>query len=291
MLKRILVPLDGSDLAETVLPYVERLANSTGASVRLFTIATKETDQSQVGAYLKSKQEQMGNVAVETMVPPRKDEAAGAILAEAERWDADLIAMTTHGRSGITRWVFGSVANKVIHASPRPFLLVRARPAAERPADIRIQRILVPLDGSELSLSVLPYVEDIARAVGASLVLFTAVVPLQPYGGADPTAFPISRIDDLIQHAQSSLEKVGKEIESRGLSVHSIAAFGFPADEIIRSAEATKADLIAMATHGRSGLNRWVMGSIADAVLRRSMLPCLMIRPAAVPKKPDRQGP
>ena len=85
-----------------------------------------------------------------------------------------------------------------------------------------------------------------------------------------------------MQDARFSLEKLKKEVESRGLSVHTEVACGFPADEIIRAAKVAKADIIAMATHGRSGANRWVMGSIADAVLRRSKLPCLMIRPAAV---------
>src|SRR3990172_3139189 len=143
MIRTVLVPLDGSKAAEAVIPYVELIASRTGAAVHLLTVVHDQD-------------------------------------AEAKAGDADLIAMSTHGRSGLMRWVLGSVATKVLHGASHPLLLVRARDQAGRPPAV-IDRILVPLDGSQLSLTVLPYVEELAEALGARLVLFHALLPLGIY--------------------------------------------------------------------------------------------------------------
>ena len=279
MVERILVPLDGSDLAETVLPYVERLAACTGASARLLTVAQNEPERVRANSYLQAKQDQLRERTIDASVVVASDGEAETILAEAEAWDADLIAMSTHGRSGALRWVFGSVADKVIHATTRPLLLVRARPAEEHPTSVKIDRILVPLDGSDLSVSVLPYVESIAKALGASLILFNVVIPLNVYPGTEMSSWPTSLIEDMMAQAQSFLATVEKEVEGRGLKARSVVTVGFAVGEIVRVAQDVEAGLIAMATHGRSGVNRWIMGSVADGVVRRSALPCLMVRP------------
>lgn len=280
MIERILVPLDSSELAEAVLPYVEQLAARTGAGVRLLTVVRNEAERGQASAYLQAKRDQLRAQAMEVSVSVAPDGEAETILAEADAWNVDLIAMSTHGRSGVLRWVFGSVADKVVHGSSRPLLLVSSRPPRERPAEIKIERILVPLDGSELSLTVLPYVEDLAKALGASLVLFNAVIPLDIYPGTEVAPARVGSIlDDLMAQAQSFLTTVEKECEGRGVKARSIATIGFPVDEIGRVATEVGASLIALASHGRSGLRRWVMGSVADGVVRRSSLPCLMVRP------------
>ena len=260
MIDRILAPLDGSELAETALPYVEYLAARTGAGVRLLTVVGSEAERAQASAYLLAKRDELRGRTVEASVAVVQDGEAETILAEADAWDANLIAMSTHGQSGVLRWVFGSVADKVLHGSPRPLLLVRSRPAGERPSEVRIERILVPLDGSELSLSVLPYVEDVAKALGASLVLFNAVIPLDIYPGTDLTPARVaSVIDDLNAQARSFLMEVEKGCEGRGTKTRSVATIGFPVDEIVRVATEVGAGLIALATHGRSGVRRWVM--------------------------------
>jgi len=157
---------------------------------------------------------------------------------------------------------------------------VRARDQAGRPPAV-IDRILVPLDGSQLSLTVLPYVEELAEALGASLVLYNAVLPLDIYPGTEMTPARVGGIiDDLLAQGQSFLAEVAKEIEGRGkVKARSVVTIGFPVDEVVRVAAEVKAGLIALATHGRSGVNRWVMGSVADGVVRRSSLPCLLVRP------------
>ncbi|MEE8369386.1 MAG: universal stress protein [Dehalococcoidia bacterium] len=280
MVERILVPLDGSELAETVLPYVRRLAISTGAGVRLVTIVKGESNREQASSYLRSRQDRLGLEAIETSVTASGDGEAEAILSEAESWNADLIAMSTHGRSGAMRWVYGSVADKVIHATTRPLLLVRSRPEEPIPEEVQIDRVLVPLDGSDLSLGVLPYVEELAKALGASLVLFGAVTPPQTYTGVEIGAMPATGlIDEMMAQNQQSLTALAKEIEERGVKTRTMVTTGYPVSEIVRAAQEVEAGLIAVATHGRSGVNRWIMGSVADGVVRRSSLPCLIVRP------------
>ncbi len=168
----------------------------------------------------------------------------------------------------------------MLHSTSRPLLLVRAREAEERSL-ARIDRIAVPLDGSELSLSILPYVEELAEVLGASLVLVHAVQPLDIHPGTEMTPTRVGAIlDDLLAQGQSLLTRIAQEIEARGkVKVRSVVNIGFPVDEIVQVAQEVNAALIAMATHGRSGTGRWIMGSVANAVVRRTNLPCLVIRP------------
>lgn len=279
----VLVPLDGSLAAEAVLPYVEMVASRTGATVHLLTVVREEEQASRVGetfAYLERKAEEFRAHSLSCLTETTGGDEAQVILAEAEKKGADLIAMSSHGRSGLMRWVLGSVAAKVVHGTSRPLLLVRARGPGEGPPT-HIDRILVPLDGSELSLSVLPYVEEMAATLGASLILYNAVLPLNIYPGTELTPARVGGIiDDLLAQGQSFLAQVALEIEARGkVKGWSVVTIGFPVDEIVRVAQEVNAGLVAMATHGRSGVNRWVMGSVADGVVRRSSLPCLLVRP------------
>jgi nucleotide-binding universal stress UspA family protein len=279
MLSTIMVPLDGSPAAESVLPYVQLLAVPSGASVHLITVAAAHGAPA-ASAYLDKTAGQLRAGSLTCSARVIAGAEAQAILDEADAIDADLIAMSTHGRSGLMRWVIGSVADKVVHGMSRPLLLVRARDAAERPP-AKVERVLVPLDGSPLSLSVLPYVEEVAALLGASLVLYNAVLPLDIYPGAElaPTRIG-SVIDDLLEQGQAFLAQVAKEVGERGsVKADSIVTIGFPVDEVVRVAQEVGAGLIAMATHGRSGVNRWVLGSVADGVVRRSSLPCLLVRP------------
>lgn len=283
MVRTLLVPLDGSAAAETVLPYVELIASRTGATVHLLTVVREEEEASQVGetfAYLEKKGEELHARSFSCTTEAIAGDEAQVILCQAERKSADLIAMSTHGRSGLMRWVLGSVAAKVVHGTSRPLLLVRAGEPEER-ALARVDRVVVPLDGSELCLSVLPFVEEIAAALGADLVLYNAVPPLDIYPGTELTpARAGGIIDDLMGQGRSFLAQVAGEIEARGkVKARSVVTIGFPVDEIVRVAQEVNAGLIAMATHGRSGVNRWVMGSVADGVVRRSSLPCLLVRP------------
>lgn len=296
MIRTVLVPLDGSERAESVLPYAEQIAGRTGAELVLLTAVYlpsawggwpvredlgKDTIAAQT--YLESKQDQLKSRGMNVKTVMAYQPEAESILNAAADEDADLIAMSTHGRSGISRWILGSVADKVLHATHRPLLLVRTREADER-APAPIDRIVVPLDGSELSLSVLPYVEEVAEALGASLILVHAVQPLDIYPGTQMTSTRVGAIlDEQLAQGQLLLTRVAQEIEARGkVKVRSVVNIGFAVDEIVRIAQEVNAGLIGMATHGRSGTGRWIMGSVANAVVRRTNLPCLVLRPQGV---------
>src|SRR3970282_1262431 len=173
MIRTVLVPLDGSKAAEAVIPYVELIASRTGAAVHLLTVVHDRDGEAKAGearAYLGERATGLRPLPCSTSV--KSGEEAQVILAEADVGDADLIAMSTHGRSRLMRWVLGSVATKVLHGASRPLLLVRARDQADRPPAV-IDRILVPLDGAQLSLTLLPYVEALAGALPGRLLLST----------------------------------------------------------------------------------------------------------------------
>jgi nucleotide-binding universal stress UspA family protein len=283
MIRTVLVPLDGSRAAETILPYVQLIASRAGSALHLLTVVREQEGESEVEeafAYLDKRAEPLRGSSLSCSTEVARGGEAQVILARADAKGADLIAMSTHGRSGLMRWVLGSVADKVIHGTSKPLLLVRAQDEGER-SPVVIDRILVPLDGSSTSLGILPYVEEMAKVLAANLVLYNAIAPLDTYPGAEMTPARVGgAIDGLLAQGESFLAGVAEEIDGRGkVKVSSIVTIGFPVEEVTRVAQETKVGLIAMATHGRSGVNRWVMGSVADGVVRRSPLPCLLVRP------------
>lgn len=278
MIKRILVPLDGSELAETVLPYVDRLANALGSEVQLMSVLIGEDPQLQVENYLADRRGSLkgpGNTSIEVS---RSESAAQGIIEKAEMLDADLIAMSTHGRSGLARWALGSVADRVIHGTSRPVLLVRSLSKSERRGPTLMNRIIVPLDGSEISKSVLPYIIDLAKPIGGRIALVSVVEPLSAYSPYT-ASIPQELVNDLKVHAEDFLVSVQVETQEEDLQITTEVRTGSAVDGILKAAEEVGAGMIAMATHGHSGLRRWLMGSVAEGVLRRTRLPCLMVRP------------
>ncbi len=291
MIRTILVPIDGSPAAEAVLPYAELMATQAGAALNL--IAAVETAGEALAidetiAYLDEKAAQLRSRSLSCSREVSSGEAADVIMSMAETKSVDLIAMTTHGRTGLKRWVLGSVAQKVLHGTTKPLLLVRAHEREGRPP-AGIDRILVPLDGSKNSARVPPYAEELAETLGAGLVLYQCVPPLEIYAGArplDPGAeiAAASQAADatarLFDDGQSFLEQLAADIEQRGrIKARGVVTVGHTIEEIVTVAEETESHLIAMATHGHSGVKRWMMGSVADGVVRRSPLPCLLWRP------------
>jgi nucleotide-binding universal stress UspA family protein len=148
-----------------------------------------------------------------------------------------------------------------------------------------IKKILVPLDGSELSLSVLPTIEEIAKKLDASLVLFHAINPMVgTFPGAEMWAADARLVEDQKEGALKFLNECAEGLKAKGLEVSTLVLVGPAADETVVAAEQNGADMIAMSTHGHSGVGRWIMGSVADAVVRRTHLPCLLLRPAEAGK-------
>jgi nucleotide-binding universal stress UspA family protein len=301
---RMLVPLDGSELAEGALPYARAFASRLGLDMTLLHICTAqecelvEVHRDYIERVAEMARRQTAQERERAGIPPgggvtevQAEVAIGhpaeEIIRYAEEKDFDLIVMATHGRSGIGRWAVGSVAEKVLRASKAPVLLVRAG-VAEKIASEEWpgKTIVVPLDGSPLAESVLPHVTILAKQGGAELVdvVLLAVCepiissPFQPgpivipeYGEAD-----LSRCKQL---GEGYLATTGERLKADGLRVRSEVLMGKAADAIIDYASSTPSALIVMATHGRSGLSRWVYGSVANKVLLGASRPVFLVRP------------
>lgn len=294
MIKKILVPLDGSRTAEAVLQLVTHLAKAGNAEVVLITVITPvavwdsaasmikwDAEEKAARDYIRARTLELREAGVRAQSMVAFGQAAYAIYDAAKIKNVDLIAMTTHGRSGISRFVLGSVTDKLLHTTA-PLLVVR--PRGDKQDDYlnpgKIRKVLVPLDGSDLSVGAIPRAEEIARTFNASLV-FCSVVTTEwiAYSGMEtPTRYQ-DVFEDMKERARANLEKTADESRARGFNVECFIGDGRPSDEIQRIATEQGAGLIVMSTHGRSGPGRWVMGSVADAVVRRVHLPCLLVRP------------
>ncbi len=314
MYHRMLVPLDGSELSEVVFPYAKELAGRLGLDVILLHVHSPEEDMTVPlhRAYIEHKAELIKHKSQEVQEKVGSGSAGGAvkvwgelavghpaeeILRFADEKDIDLILMATHGRSGIRRWVMGSVADKVLRAAKVPVWLVRAGIPEGIVYDKWPQRtILVPLDGSELAEAVLPHVEALAKQRGAELVE-VVLLRVCEAGGASGYYPPSARFETPtgavhvmprdFARAQAAKQKmlakqyltgVGKRLKAAGLRVRSEVRGGDPANEIIDYASNSPFNLIVMATHARSGFSRWAYGSVTTKVLQGVSSPMFLVR-------------
>ncbi len=300
MVSQILVPLDGSRLAEQALPCAVMLGQGLSAGLVLLRAVSMETDADEalkeIGLEIERLMDQaeaeaegyLENVAAQIREPGlgvsqvvRRGPAAETIVDYASQTDIQQIVMATHGYSGISRWRYGSVAERVLQSANVPVLLIRAKEGEEgdRQETKRCQRILVPLDGSEMAEQVLLATADVARAIGAEMVLLR-VVTLQVYGSSEAMWYPgpDGWVEAITQAAVTYLNEVADSLRERGVGVTIATETGPVAETIIRFAEANVIDLVAMCTHGRTGLVRWALGSVADRVLRGGSTPVLLVR-------------
>ena len=276
MYEKILVPLDGSPLAEAALPGAEELAGRLGSEIILLSISesNEAEDYLKYQIYTERKVEEVRKHARKyldksadkdvTITPVvLVGHSAEEIIRYANRADIDLIVMTTHGSSGIKRWALGRMADKVVRATDHPVALIRARtPYSEIARKSITRKALVSLDGSEASEAVLPYIQEFARRLRTEVTLVQVV----------------TRSYRVFADAESYLEKVKEQFQSHGITANSVVRMGAAAEEIIKVADEMKTDIVAMSTHGRSGIGRWSIGSVADKVLRGGNTPVLLVR-------------
>ncbi len=296
MFKKILVPLDGSKIAEAVIPFAREIATRSGAEL-LFVTAVQQVGvwdaslslhvlkrESEIAAgYLATVEGYVSGEGQKVATQVLDGDAPEAVLAAADEAGVDLIAISTHGRSGISRWLFGSVATHILERAGVPLLVLRPKEGEDRgaPGPV-VKKILVPLDGSEVAKSVLPVVEEFAKTMGASLVLYHSVAPLSAYPGFESVGAAAlgEAIEEMQRQAREILARASEEVKSRGVEATTVISLGTAVDGVLSAADELDVDLIAIATHGRSGLGRAVLGSVADGVIRRSAdVPCLVVRP------------
>ncbi len=232
--------------------------------------------------YLQGVADQVRQAGLSVQTVVQHGLAPQAIVNYAEQMDIWLIIMATHGYGGIKRWTHGSVAERVLQAASVPVLMVRAQ--EEHAEDVRqlmlCRRILVPLDGSEMAAQVLSPVTSVAQAVGAEVFLFqVAVDQLARMSGSDWFFLPAEgEFEEEEREAQVYLERVADSLREDGIQVFTGTQIGPVAESILAYAEANEIDLVAMCTHGRTGLARWALGSVADRVLRAGGVPILLVR-------------
>jgi nucleotide-binding universal stress UspA family protein len=285
MVQRILVTLDGSQPAEAALSYAEALARQDGDTLYLLRAAPPD-DHAAAGRYLDrlAGDSRARGLAVETLV--LDGSPADAVVTAAARDGADLIVMATHGRTGLERTRHGSVADEVLHRTPTPLLLVRL---GHVPPLAWPRRVLVPLDGSELAAAALDHVGSLLPN-DAELVLYQAVLP-EAWGvrgelGDEPVW--VGLLSDAEGEARAYLDEVAAQQRAAGRCVSTVAEFGQPAAGITDFCHREHVDLIVLSSHGRGGMPRWLLGSVADDLLRMAPAPLLVLRPrlatAAAPR-------
>ena len=282
MFARILVPLDGSRRSERALPYAAGLAKVFGGELILIhdeTIPLQRDDipsaADAVGRItdLAASLDEMG-LRVETRVI--HGPAADAILRAADEAHADAIVMSTHGRGGLGRWLYGSTADAVLRRTTLPIALISA--ACGRDWSIEGPfRLLVPLDGSSLGEAALGLAGEIAEALHGELVLMRVVEPADGFAALG-TAYLPAQSQGLLDDARAYLDGISTSPSIAGKRITRLIAAGDPAAKIASVARDEKVDLIVMSTHGAGGLSRLTMGSVATSVLHRATTPLLLLR-------------
>lgn len=311
MFQHILVPLDGSDGAEQAIPVAARLARASGGVVILMQVVPLPADflarkkfpeevydenaMEEFSAlptnYLSRVSKTAELVGVQTEIRVEFGEIAPSILAAIEPLEVDLVVMCSHGYSGFKRWALGSITHKIIPHSPVPVLVLRdGGPTLKAKA----LSVLVTLDGSPLAESVLMPVVQLATALAPSMRVtlhLVRVVDVQAgygYGRFAANALADQYREEAKHEAQAYLSAVAQRLIEREDTVSdcivttSIVVNPDVAEALVQLAEEElhaggRFDLLAMATHGRGGLQRWVLGSVTERVLHHSTLPVLVV--------------
>jgi nucleotide-binding universal stress UspA family protein len=302
MFKTIVLPIDGSPLSARAVPFAQRLARISNArlvAVRAYLppddnlpLRIEYSDKSReeriqmdlplAQAEFESEVERLRESGC--LVESRFVEGAAAdvIFETARELQANLVVMSTHGRGGFGRWLYGSVADAVLRRVPIRVLLVSAvcRRGWE---DDRARRVLVPLDGSSLGAEVLQSAAALGASLGGAEIMLLAVVELPP--GVYPDA-EVQEVSDSVQQrtqATDYLQTVASDLASSAPgSVTCRVAYGDAALTIANVAREAEVDAIAMATHGRGGLARLVLGSVVTRTLQLASVPVLVYRPVVL---------
>lgn len=293
----VMVPLDGSPLAEAALPLGASVARQAGAGLRLVMVhsapmvggdgmaALLVALQEQAHAYLRSAASRVDpGGSLPTEVEVLQGPAGATLAAAAEASRADLVVMATHGRGPVNRMWLGSVADYLLRHLHVPMLVVRPPEEGAPAGPVALQRVLVPLDPSTTSELVFDPVFAVCRA-GVEITLLHVVEPV--IGAAEP-ALPAplpmdpALLGDLRRLAQERLDRVAERLRERGAQVRTRLLTGLgPAAQILEEAGRGAYDLIAMTTQGQGGLRRFLLGSVADKVIRGAACPVLLQRPGA----------
>ncbi len=312
MLRSILVPLDGSPFGEQALPLALSIARRAGAVLQLVHVHRPVVEaytedlslkhsldlsiKKNESAYLDLLADRLEAVdAVPVTQVLLQGDVAASLRTMANGTGVDLIVMTTHGRGGLDRLWLGSVADELVREVPAPLLLVRPKKGeADFEADPVLKHILLPLDGSALAEQMLKPAVALGSVMDADYTLLRAIqLPAlmgyhwEGHGVGEPAQSVLGEMDRqgnrLRQEARDYLDRVAGDLRARSLSVQTrVVVERQPAAAILDESAGSAFDLIALETHGRRGLSRLVLGSVADKVIRGAALPVLVHRPVSL---------
>lgn len=293
--EKILIPLDGSPLAERIFPHLARLA--LPAETELHLVSVLEAWRYALGGadlaygdlatylrddlhhYLAQQAQILRAVGYRVSTHCREGDAALTVVDVADTIGAQLIALTTHGRSGLRRWALGSVAERILQATTLPVFLVRDETATTA----ALKRLLVPLDGSPLAEDALPQAIHLAKNTGATVLLLAVIQGLDPTNQRlffqTPTA-AAQAMQQWTAESERYLTSISQRLLAQGIPCETHVRVGDPDQEICATTSEAAVDLVVMSTHGRTGFNRWVYGSVANKVLRNACCPMLLTRSA-----------
>jgi nucleotide-binding universal stress UspA family protein len=296
--ERILLPLDGSELSEMTLPYGEELANKLGSEVILYHVHGHEHSNQEhmhqmylemvaeiIRRNIRKRQPNGADVKITTKV--EAGEPTENICNLVDKNKVDLIIMTAVNASGLkVGKMLGSVTDHVCQTVPIPVMLIRTQSLGQidqtRPL---INRMMIPLDGSELSKLALPIGEVLAAKLNVGVTLFQMANIIHLYSDVSGTSAYIdyTKVNEYEKNrAISEMIELEKDLKEDGLNVTNIVTSGTDAaNEIIELCKKIGIDLVVMSTHGRSGLGRWVFGNVAEKVLRHGETPLLLVHARA----------
>jgi len=267
----VLVALDGSKNAEKVLPVVEPLLKKGKRRALLLQVLPPgaEAPEAAAQAYLREICARFARHRIKSESELVYGDPAVAIVRAAEKVQAGLVAFTSHGRGGLSQWVFGSVAQKILRGCSRPLLVVRA---LETPA-AKVKRILVPLDGALGSEAILPHALELARA-------YPAPVELLHVSSEAGVEADDSKLRSWLGREKTRMDSRFSEIEKSARDVRFTRVFqeGDPAMRIVERVDAEPASIVALADHGRTGISRWIYGSVCEKILQGARCPVLIAR-------------
>jgi nucleotide-binding universal stress UspA family protein len=295
MYRSILVPLDGSLPSEQSLPYAATLARRSGAALQLAYVHTplllgegtmylatpdvqlwEEEKKYLLSIVDRLKKAGLEKVSAHVLEGPIAETLQEHLLGEG----SDLIVMTTHGRGPVSRFWLGSVADQLVHRLPIPLLLIHTRQEETPPtAEPEVRKMLVALDGTPAAEQILEPAGKLAKLLGASCTLLRVVPSVVPHVVYTKEAVSATLADKLRAEAHVYLQRVANSLREQGLAVQTrIIAHAHPATAILDEAASGEYDLLALETHGRRGLPRLFLGSVADKIVRGAAIPVLVHR-------------
>jgi nucleotide-binding universal stress UspA family protein len=298
MSRSILIPLDGSSFSEQALPLARTVAGRQGARLEIVHVHDRQSDaewelltpfryaglerseREWDGAEKQHEEEYLHGQLDGSVCKVLEGPIVASLEEEIAAADPDLIIMTTHGRGGFSRAWLGSVADQLIREAHKPILLVRGSEEEPKAVDAKLDRILIPLDGSPLAESVLAHAMSLAEPETSRITLLRVVAPAYVATEFNALAESEKVLQERVETAHAYLGDLATRLSVEGYLVDTdVVVSSLPAATILDYARRHQVELICMATHGRSGVKRLLLGSVADKVLRAAEIPILIYRP------------